>query len=264
VSGKVLYDGSDGHNPCYDVTDNEIDTLAIVSGRRHLTEALSSQVSTPTLHNPSLRQLGGLVVGKGWELISVKPGVCDGGYYSICGRAANDECPALAHHDSRGTIVGTEYSGWIIMDVPSIKHGIIMLRFLTWLTVEESPRTKDWHSVNNERRSLRNNLNSTQSSSFAFDLLESYDEDKPFEERRRLKTAADFPDDFKFEYSINGIVTTLSKQEFLERRREPQRVFELITLMDDPSFTGSSIEVAIRLRDCGHDCVIGLTHLYWA
>jgi hypothetical protein len=81
---------------------------------------------------------------------------------------------------------------------------------------------------------------------------------------RRLRTANDFPDEFKFEYSIGGQVTTLSKEEFLERRTQPQRVSELLTLFDDPSFSGTNVEVAIRLQDCGHDCMMAFTHLYWA
>ncbi|GKY96425.1 hypothetical protein MPSEU_000602000 [Mayamaea pseudoterrestris] len=263
ISAKPLYDGPDGHNPCYDVADDDIDTLTIVSGRRQLIDADASLLLSYPLRDSSSRYLAGVVPGKGWELVYEKPGLCDGDYYSICGRASNDDCPALAHHDSRGTIVGNELSGWIVMDIPEVKNGLIMLRFLSYLTSEDSPMTKDWTSVNNERRSLRLGSNETlRRLSMQSDL--HYDMENPMDTNaaRRL-TAKEFPDSFKLEYSVNGAVTTLSKDEFLLRIIEPQRVFEMITLLDDASFSSTNVEVAIRLRDCGHDCMIGLTHLYW-
>jgi hypothetical protein len=270
ISGRVLYDGPDGHNKCYDVAEDEVDTLAIVSGRRQLVGASDAQmISQHRVRDSSSRYLEAIEPGKGWELILEKPGLCDGDYYSICGRASNDDCPALAHHDSRGAIVGNEFSGWIIMDIPEIQHGLLMLRFLSYLTPEDSPRTADWSSVNNERRVRR--LGSARSNQTVAGLapppsiFDPYDPENPMDSKERhLKALNDFPDEFKFEYSVNGVVTTLNKQEFIDKRTEPQRVFELLTLLDDASFTGKNVEVAVRLRDCGHDCMLGLTHIYWA
>ena len=255
IAGKSLYDGPEGHNPCYDVAEDEIDTLAIVNGRRQLTEAAAAVMVSFQPEDTNPRRLAGIEPGKGWELISEKPGECDGGYYSICGRSETDDCPALGHHDSRGAIAGTEYSGWIVMDIPVVKEGLILLRFSSWFTHELAPMTQDWTSVNNERRMLRLSVNDThtQTKSSHLASIDVYDPENPFDDdkRRRLRTIDDFPETFKFEYSINGKVTTLSKEEFIARRTEPQRVTELISLLDDPSFSGSNVEVAIRLRDCG-------------
>lgn len=250
VRGTVLYDGPEGHNSCYDVPEGDINALAIVSGRRRVMADEPKQQPS----NLHARHLTSIDIGKGWEIAEEKPGVCDGGYYSICGRSADDDCPALGHHDSRGAIVGNEFAGWIVFVIPEVKHGLIMTRFLSYLSVDSNPRTKDWTSVNNEGRMLRYGTNATA-------IVAQYSNE---DGERRLRTANDFPDEFKFEYSIGGQVTTLSKEEFLERRTQPQRVSELLTLFDDPSFSGTNVEVAIRLQDCGHDCMMAFTHLYWA
>jgi hypothetical protein len=257
VPGKVLYDGPEGHSPCFDLVVGDVNTHAIVSGRRLLLDSRQQYAESSSLAlKGSDRRLTGLVSGKGWEIIMEKLGVCDGGYYSICGRASDDDCPALGHHDSRGTIVGNEYAGWVIFDIPVLQHGLIMLRYLSDITPDQNARTKGWSTVNNGGRLLRYGLTANVS---AFN-----DPGSPSADERVLGTVADYPADFKFEYSINGKVTTLSKQDFIDQRKEPQRFSELITLLDEPKLTGSKVELAIRLLDCGRDCTIGFTHLYWA
>jgi hypothetical protein len=268
---KMLFEGPDGHNTCYDTSDGQIDVHAIVSGRRLVStqESIDDRRTVRIFQEDVARNLENEIKpGKGWQLIDEKPGVCDGGYYSICGRAANDNCPSLAHHDSRGLVVGNEFAGWIIFDVPKVENGFILLRLVTWLLKNANPRTNGWTSVNNERRQLRDGLN--QTISFVYGRADHYNPEDPFniekpmpERRIELK---DMPDTLRFEYAINGKITSLDKTELQARIIHPERVVELLTLLDDPNFSSSPVvvEVAVRIVGCGQDCVFGLSHLYWS
>jgi hypothetical protein len=285
---KLSYEGPDVHNKCYDV--HGIDVLAVIAGRRRLDELqsrepvseweewneppeaamLHEQIVTNTtpsqlptgLDTPS-RRLGGsgIVPGKGWQVIGEPAGTCDGEYDSICGRSITSDCPLRGHHDERGFLGGTEYSGWVVMDIPDMKEGILMLKFWHWRKAEEVTRTDGWTTVNNEKRMLRSAAlsNYTDVSDDEYEYLDS--ESQP-NQRRRL----DIPDGFLFDYAINGKITTLNKEQFTEKLKSVQRVIDIITLLDDPNFTKAptNVEVAFRMRECGRECTLALTHVYWA
>jgi len=284
---KVMYEGPDVHNKCYDIPEGQVDVLAVVSGRRRLesssevpafvpesTKTDASPLKPTTAHYPetsefidnSSRQLGkdDIVSGKGWEVGGEPPGKCDGEYDSICGRNYGSKCPLSGHHDSRGFLVGNEYSGWLVMELPEVKEGIIVLKMFTWLKPEHSTITEGWTSVNNEGRRLgtrgqRLGANTTSTLSLHWEKDEI---PIPEERTRRL---LELPDTFVFDYAINGKVTSWNKDEFLERRQEVQRVVETWTLLDDASFTSpTNVELAIRMRGCGRECSFGVTHVYWA
>lgn len=254
----ALYEGPDAHNSCYDIPDGEVDVLAIVSGRRrnlHELPFFPFNVSKSELDkmqpphwkarktlakqpleadNQQHRSLSDIQPGRGWELVGEPQGYCDGSYYAICKRDTDDECILGGHHDSRASLIGNAYSGWIVFNVPAVKEGIIMIKVHSWARSEDNHITADWSSENNERR---------------------LDKDP----------AAGYPDNFKFEYAIDGKVTTLNKDEYIEKRKRVQRVVEILTLMDDENFSGEKdVEVAIRLQGCAKDCAIGITHLYYA
>ena len=188
--------------------------------------------------------------GKGWEVVGEPQGYCDGSYYAVCRRDTDNQCVLGGHHDGRGALIGNAFSGWLVFNVPAVKEGIIMIKVHSWSKSEENTITADWNSENNERRML------------------GLDGDEYEDHERRLDTdpAEVYPDTFKMEYAINGKVTTLSKKEYMEKRHRVQRVVEVLTLLDDPNFTKeeTDVEVAIRLQDCGKDCAIGVSHLYWA
>jgi hypothetical protein len=76
----------------------------------------------------------------------------------------------------------------------------------------------------------------------------------------------ELPEGFEFEYAIDGKVTTLKKEEFLEKKKQPQRVVETLTILDDPKFTDKAkdVEVAVRLKGSGRSIVFGVSHVYWA
>ena len=155
-------------------------------------------------------------------------------------------------------LVGNEYSGWLVLDIPNVEEGLIILRFFSWLPVTSSVRTEGWTSVNNER-SLRQGNSSHEV------LLDQVDTAAQGERRDAGgRSIDDLPDTFQFEFSINGKSTKWSKEELKERRGQPQRVVEVVTLLDDPKFPKGPVELGIRLLGCGRDCPFGIPHLYWA
>jgi hypothetical protein len=255
---KEVYTGPDVDNQCFELPADAVDVLAIVSHRRRrqlewsdkdnggVAAASRRNASMPRFFNTHLqpRHLKeGIVPGKGWSVYNEPAGHCDGEYYSICGRQATNNCPMLGHHDSRGLVLGNEYSGWLVMEISNLSHGMIILKLATGLGPESSTRTAGWTSVNNEGPALEN---------------------RP-EPKKAGELADTLPDQFEFEYAIDGVITTLSRAEFLDRHKQPQRVMEVITLLDDPAFPKKDkVQVAFRLKLCGRACTFGLSHIYWA
>jgi len=292
-----MYEGPDVHNTCYDIPTDEMDLLTVVTGRRRLDTSprepfdewvdwneaeIPSTSEEKATHagvrqaqpdvDQSSRQLdgAGIVPGKGWQVVDEPPGRCDGEYDSICGRAKGSDCPLWGHHDHRGMVAGHEYSGWLVMEIPDVKAGIIMIKLFTWIEAGKITRTEGWTSVNNEQRRLRdaagNHSGSFETTNEDASNHADYVESEKFADDSRHLTISDLPDTFAFDYSINGKISTLNKAEFVEKIQNVQRVIEIITLLDDPNFTkvSTKVEVAFRMRGCGRICTFGLTHVYWA
>lgn len=238
---KQVYSGPDVENSCFQVPDGAFDVLATVSNRR-----LSSESTPQTLHSSSSlipRNLeAGVVPGKGWQVVEEPPGYCNGEYGSICGRGPDDSCPLLGHHDARGSVMGNEYSGWLVMELPNVREGLVILKLFTWKGPNSVTRTNGWTSVNNEGPPLQ-------------------DDGEP----KALKDLAELPESFSFEYAIEGQITSLDKEQFISRLSKPQRVMEMITLVDDANFAAKdSLQIGIRMTGCGRTCTFGLSHIYWA
>jgi len=271
-----LYEGPDEHNTCFDIPEGEIDVFNVVTGRRRLNEEdyrLPGLLTEPRLDasnmgasNTQTRHLeAGIIAGKGWEVWGEPQGFCDGTYNTTCGRWTENECVLLGHHDGRGAVIGNEYSGWLVMTLGDLKEGIIVLKLHTWHTKDESTLTQGWKSVDNVQGRRR-----LGEPSFHFDS-ESFQENNiavGAEERilTRNYDTPELPDQFAFEYAIDGVVTTLSKDQFLDQKKQIQRVVETITILDDPNFTteAKDVEIAIRLRGSGSSIVFGVSHVYWA
>ncbi len=136
------------------------------------------------------------------------------------------------------------------------------MKLHTWHYDSENPIAAGWTSVNNERQLLRERRHKIEISSTE-SLL-------PEDEHRLLgirnTDTPPQPDTMVFEYAIDGKITTLPRDEFLEKKQQLQRVVETLTILDDPAFTSEAkdVEIAIRMRGCGHECNFGLSHVYWA
>jgi hypothetical protein len=259
---KVLYAGPDVHNECFDVQPGDVDVVAVASNRRHLSDPTHS--APVSEHLPPVERFDGttrdldleaIVPGSGWQLKDEYPGDCDGTYDAICGRHRTHQCPLIGHHDSRGFLVGNEFSGWLVMEVPEVKEGIILLKIITWYTESENDVTKGWSAVNNGHRGLKHR----ESGANETDYIDGFSATS-----RRLDIKS-LPDGFHFDYAINGKITSLDKAAFSLKVKQVQRVVEVITLLDDTVLgRQEKVEVAIRMRGCGRACTFGVTHLYWA
>jgi hypothetical protein len=84
--------------------------------------------------------------------------------------------------------------------------------------------------------------------------------------KMRSYDTPDLPDTFVFEYAIDGKITALTRDQFLEQKKLVQSVVETITLLDNPGFTtvSKNVEIAIRMRGCGRECTFAVSHVYWA
>jgi hypothetical protein len=133
------------------------------------------------------------------------------------------------------------------MEIPKVKEGLIMIKLETWHWTDEVTITEGWTTVNNER-----NLRTEQS----------------LDERDLKQQPPAFCDDFHFDFSVDEKITTYNLEEFKEADKNIQRVVEVFTMLDDPSYVKEGeekdVELAIRMRGCGNVKVFSLTHVYWA
>ena len=258
----ALYEGPDVHIPAFDVPEGAIDVVAIVENRRRRLElsnerkqSLDVSQSSPSRATRSLSDE--IVPGKGWQVFGEPQGFCDGTYEAVCGRSTDNDCILSGHHDGRGAVIGNEYAGWLVLQLTNVKEGIIVAKLHTWHYESENTRTAGWDAVNDER-GLRGET---------FTPSKETGDNSERNLKMRSYETPDLPDGFMFEFAINGMITTWSKDEFLEKKQQIQRVVETVTLLDDKDFfdgEGQDVEVAIRLRGCGRSCVFGLSHIYWA
>jgi hypothetical protein len=133
------------------------------------------------------------------------------------------------------------FSGWTVLNIPDLKYGYVALKFETFHPSNSNIPTTGWKSEN-DQTSLR---------------------------ARFLKgsPSPEYCDEFKFEFAIDGTVTSWSKDEFLERLHQVQRVVETVTILKDPNYTGGEekeVEVAFRITGCGRIKTFLFSHIYWA
>jgi len=265
----MLYDGPDAHNTCFDIPEGEVDVFNVATGRRQLVELDFQVQSQTTVESDSLgegallnanipRHLeDSITPGKGWEVHGEPPGLCDGTYNVTCGRSTESDCVLYGHHDGRGAVIGNEFSGWLVMNLKDLKEGVIILKLHTWHTEDEKSIAQDIDPDGRQRRQLRqtSQVKANKEHHEIVDRMLTRDYNTP-----------DLPDEFVFEYAIDGKITTLTKDQFLEEKKQIDRVVETITILDDPNFTSETkdVEIAIRLRGSGKAIVFGVSHVYWA
>jgi hypothetical protein len=279
---ETVYNPPDVFNPSLHPPPGAIDVLKIVEAgvdfRSVLNPDYTSFYKKPTFANPLK-----VPVGKGVQLdTQAGDTTCDGSVDSWCKRSEESTCLLYGHNDGRNGLKYNSYSGWIVMNIPDLKNGIIMIKNEGWHIENEMWRTKGWTSINNEPRVLgstrgdfdltmdhsntttfwaernnNNNNNNTSSSSLGRRKLGGKEEPQPCE-------------DFRFEYAIDGKVTSLSEDDMTERVKKVQRDVTLIVLLNDPDYTGATggeereVEVAVRITGCGRKKVFNLNHIYWS
>lgn len=227
----------------FDIPKGHVDVLAILNNGRTFPgnddgsrRRLSIDQDTRRISRRTVSSNDAIVPGKGIQL-DHPVGYCDGTFNAVCNRDADNDCLLSGHHDARGGLRFNEYSGWIVMDIPKVKEGLIMIKLETWHQPDKVQVTEGWTSVNNERRNLKS---------------------KPPE----------YCEDFHFDFAVDGNITTHDLEQFKEASKQIQRVVEVLTMLDDPEYVKDGeekdVELAIRMRGCGRDKVFSLTHVYWA
>lgn len=140
-----------------------------------------------------------------------------------------------------------------------------MIKIHTWHYAEENTITEGWSTVNNERQRLRREL----AEESPFDTRRRGESLNKYDSRRTRVRSTDTPeqpDTMVFEYAVDGKITSLPRDQFLEKKKQLARVVEVLTLLDDPNYTAEAkdVEIAIRMRGCERKCNFALSHVYWA
>lgn len=243
-----LYDPPDTRNWMLDTGDvdivniieNGVDYEPIMGRRRRRRDRLSKvssrrdNRSDPTV-NP----------GTGWSLSTKSaPDNCDGSYDSFCGRSDAATCLLDGHDSDRGGLLFDSNSGWLVLTLSQVQHGLITVKIDDRQTAWDF-RTNSWI--------FGNNLCQGTGLTDATDLNSG---------------TQPTCEDFNFEFSISGKVTTWNCRDWRLNERKPHKVVQLWTLLDDETFvndpqTPQDIELGIRATGCGNNTLM-LSHVYWA
>jgi len=159
------------------------------------------------------------------------------------------------------------YCGWMVTNLPELRHGFIVLKLESWHASKENPKTKSWNSVNGKRRELYEESDRTFLRSFNLKKENNANYTNHEEERKLKFVEPDYCADFRFEFSIDGKVTSLTKNEFIARKTVIQRVIEVVKIAEDTDITGGvekEVEFAFRMTGCTNDKTFKVTHIYWA
>jgi hypothetical protein len=266
------YEAPDVFNPYVHPPKGEIDVLSIVeAGPDYRPIMAPSYLDRYDSSTPGLTTMT-QEPGKGTYL-ETKCGYCDGSLDSFCGHCTGSTCLLYGHNDGRHGFHIDSKSGWLVLNVPKVKHGFIVVKLETWHFFDENPKTKLWKTINNEtinneggrRRSLESNATTSNRA------------DTEREGRQLGKRAQElYCDDFHFEISIDGKITSYNKAEFRGdnglgefkgnngKVKHMQRVVELVNIFDDPEYSGGKekdIQVAIRMLGCK---AFKMSHIYWS
>ena len=136
------------------------------------------------------------------------------------------------------------------------------MKIETWHAAKSNPKTEKWNSMNNERRELFLRSSASSNSNSSTKGIHHHDE-----ERQLKAKVPEYCSDFKFEFAIDGKVTSWDQEEFLKNMGHIQRVVETLKIVEDPSLTGGEekeIEFAFRITGCKNEKMMSITHLYWA
>jgi hypothetical protein len=283
VGSQVLpniYDPPDVHNPSLDPVG--VDVLRIIENGRDYSPILGRKrrIAERQLYQSKERIEGGSVnpdikPGLGWELdTNTAPDNCDGSYDSFCGRSNATTCLLYGHNDYRGGLKFDSLSGWLIMNLEQLQHGLIIVKIEDWHYDAVRP-TASWTCPNNDcGRDLRRGADmavSQRRNPVLVDeetVAESSSDSMRAISRNLKPKVPDYCAEFKFEFAIDGRITTWPLEEWQKREGKAQRVVQLWTLLDDPKFVADGrprdVELALRMLGCGRTKIFKLTHVYWA
>ena len=281
-----LYDPPDVPYKHAEIPAGAVDALNIIENGIDFATNRARKKHVERLVNPlpyEYKSNNYITPGKG-SSVSSSPGAsdnCDGTIDSFCNRAASQNCLLLHHNDGRNGIFIDSLSGWVVLDIANVVKGLIVVKIETWHQSGEGGVTKGWTCENNECPPGRQlELVDTRKETRVMDSKLSHHEAHWFGNTTGNDNIArqlggpppPVPcDDFRFEFAIDGKITSWTNMQFEERRKEIERVVNVWTLLDDASYAADGpkdVELAIRLTGCAtdlpHSPTFSLTHVYWA
>ncbi|KAL7579687.1 hypothetical protein ACA910_021834 [Epithemia clementina (nom. ined.)] len=286
--GTNLYDPPDVYIRELDPPDGQVDVLAIVENGVdfpvnlvRVTDSaqdmqgrdfsqLGEQEGKGSKHKPSI-----ITGGKGWQLggtpdDSAGTDNCDGEHDSWCHRVG--PCLTYGHNDQRTGLVFDGFSGWLIFNLPKVEHGVIMIKLHTWW-FEPPSLTEGWCSENNAEDCQSRALSSLTTTALLYTnnttTSSPQRQEQPQQQQRQRSLKQSVPsycDGFAFQFAIDGgDITTWDKSQFTSNINQAQRVAEFVTLLDDDTWETpkENVELAFRIRGCGRQKPLELTHIYW-
>lgn len=180
--------------------------------------------------------------GLGWAVTysdRIPTGFCDGSSMSSCSRDIDSNCLLYGHNDGRTTISGNGLSGWLVMNLPHVKEGLIFAKLEWWHPRgNELEVTRGWTEVNNGQQ-------------------------------RSLGKVIPWPDDTIIEIAIDGTIVATKNKDFslIEAMAYNQGIYPLIN--DEKLIDGNEprpVELGIRIRSESNpkDASFAVTHIYYA
>ena len=119
----------------------------------------------------------------------------------------------------------------------------------------------NWNSINNERFLRSSSSSNSSQNTTSLNTLED-------DEGRQLKAKVpEYCPEFKFEFAIDGKITSWDHATYMEHNFHAQRVVEIIKIAEDSSITGGTekeVEFAFRITGCKNEKTMDWSHIYWA
>jgi len=263
---ETIYEAPDVFNKDLHPPAGAVDVLNIIEAGVPYTSILVPDY-THFYPKPKFEKDPILPVGQGYYL-NTYAGTCDGSVDSWCNKQADAKCLLYGNNDGRKGIYMDSYCGWMVTNLPEFKHGFIAVKIETWHQPKLNLKTVSWNSINNERRKLNEEreepfLRSTSSNSSQNGKSFSYLD----EERQLKKKTPEYCPEFKFEFAIDGKVTSWDHEKFIENMGHIQRVVEVLKIVEDPDIIDGvekEIEFAFRITGCTNVKTMQITHIYWA
>lgn len=279
VPMEAEYSPPDVFNPAlYAIEDGGgVDYLGIVENGIDFREIVTfdnSPLPAGMVNAGKVMKLGidSIKPGLGWFVDgNANPDECDGSYDGFCNRGIDQNCLLYGHNDHRGGVGFDSRSGWGVFVVPNVKIGIIMLRMEWWHRGKENARTLDWTEENNgdpnyARRLLATNATKAQPSRRMGQSAPSYQYSN--HTARQLGGGPELCANLKFEFAVNGKITSYTKDEYMEHLQVIERVVQCQTVLNDTSLIppgeAFDVELAVRLSGCEQQNLFYISHIYWA
>jgi hypothetical protein len=270
-----IYDPPDVFIPSLHPPEGAIDVLSIVEAGPAFQPVFVPDYVSDFYKKPKFEKPPQVAVGKGITLdTTAGDEYCDGTVDSWCERGKDQDCLLRSHNDGRHGLKFDGYSGWVVMNLPDVKNGLIMVKVQTWHLPGDAQKTNGWNSINNggEKAQRRLKHSSFVKNSTAFEssfLSESDDGIQTARSLRKKKQDVPFCPEFQMEYAIDGKINVWNLTEFNTMRVQGaiERVVEIFPLLNDRRYTGGQekeVEVALRITGCGRQKTFNINHIYWS